>query len=234
MFTSIQGEGIYCGQRQTFVRLAGCNLGCAYCDTQASRELKPSVCRFQRTAGESDFDDVRNPLKADSLIEACHRLGARTVSLTGGEPLLQEGFAAALLRGLARDGFRTYLETNGTLPRPLGTVAAYVDVVAMDIKMPSVCGEQVDWRVHEEFLRAAPRTELFVKAVIGASTPTREVAECAALVARVRRDIPLVLQPVTGVGAIAEHHLVALQETALRELDDVRVIPQCHKLLGVL
>jgi len=232
IFASIQGEGIYCGERQTFVRLAGCNLNCDYCDTPAARDPKPTICRVN---GQhvSYINHESNPLRVDRVAAICRDMQVRTVAITGGEPLTQPEFTAALLNILKRESFRTYLETNGTLPQALAEVVSDVDTVAMDVKIRSAGGADVDWNTHLEFLKAAVRTEVFVKAVVGFRTAVDDVVACAELIARVDRRIPLVIQPVTGTEVISGSQLMELQKSALAYLDDVRVIPQCHKILGL-
>jgi 7-carboxy-7-deazaguanine synthase len=234
IFASIQGEGLYCGQRQTFVRLAGCNLDCRYCDTPASREPNPPTCRVEQSPGSGRFENVPNPLAVDIVLRRCRTLGSVAVTLTGGEPLLQPEFAAALARALKQDGRQVHLETNGTLADGLGAVAPFVDVIAMDMKIPSAAGCEL-WDQHERFLDAAVGSDvlMFVKAIVAPEATESEIERCAGLIASRSRSIPLVIQPVTGERPVAGLRLMRLQEVALAKLEDVRVIPQCHKVLGV-
>ncbi|MGB9619209.1 MAG: 7-carboxy-7-deazaguanine synthase QueE, partial [Armatimonadota bacterium] len=234
IFASIQGEGLFCGQRQTFVRFAGCNLGCHYCDTPAARESNPRTYRVEALPGSGLFQHARNPTSVDTTLRHCRMLGSRAVTLTGGEPLLQPDFAAALARALRSCGHSVHLETNGTLHEALRMVVPNLDVVAMDIKIPSAAGFE-SWERHLRFLDAAAGSDafVFVKAVICAETTESEIERGAALVAAYNRSIPMVIQPVTGE-PIDARRLIRLQEAALARLDDVRVIPQCHRILGVL
>lgn len=113
IFSSIQGESHWSGYPCTFVRLAGCNLDCAYCDT-----------RYARDGG--------TPADLRAIVEAVEREGLATVEVTGGEPLHQAG-TPELLRSLVAGGRRVLLETNGSLP--LEPVPPGV-IVVMDLKAP--------------------------------------------------------------------------------------------------
>ena len=122
VFSSIQGEGPYAGERQIFIRFAGCNLNCAYCDTTKKRHaLKLAV-----------KDIILKIRKLNKKVKH------RTISLTGGEPLLHTEFLEKLLPELKSRGYKIYLETNATLPRALKRVLRYIDYVCADIKLPSV------------------------------------------------------------------------------------------------
>lgn len=233
VFASIQGEGIYCGQRQTFVRLAGCNLACSYCDTPAAREPKPDRCNVDLSMAGQGCLASENPVDTDDVLDACRRLGSETVSITGGEPLMQVDFLYALMLELKASDFTVHLETNGTLWQEMRRVEDLADVVAMDIKLPSSSGQGDIWESHTRFLRVAASSEVFAKAIVTNKTPEEEVRRCAELVAAVDRSIPLVIQPVWGEDAVPGPYLIGLQSAALDSLADVRVIPQCHKILGL-
>jgi len=233
IFASIQGEGLFCGQRQTFVRFAGCNLDCRYCDTPSAREAYPGFCRVETSPAAGLFRDVGNPVSVETILCSCRRLGSRAVTLTGGEPLLQPDFAAALAHALAKESYQVHLETNGTLHEALPTILPSLAVIAMDVKMPGAAGLEL-WDRHERFLdvAAGSDTVVFVKAVVSSETTESEIDRCAALIASRNRSIPLVIQPVAGE-TVDGRRLIGLQEVALARIDDVRVIPQCHRMLGL-
>ena len=121
IFSSLQGEGKNQGRPCLFIRLAGCNLQCRWCDTPESR------------AGgrEMTVEDVH---------EQVWRLNPRYVCITGGEPLLQADELEALLTSLHKRGITTDIETNGTISftrfQPFASVC-------MDVKCPS-SGEESD------------------------------------------------------------------------------------------
>ena len=239
IFSSIQGEGLFVGCRQVFVRLAGCNLFCRYCDTRDSFAV-PAAARVETDAGSRVFGSITNPVAASELFAAVANL-CRTphhsISLTGGEPLLQPQ-AVVALSPLRDKGVRLYLETNGTLPKALAQVIQHIDIVSMDFKLPSELPEQQEyWQEHAEFLKVACQREVFVKIVLSGRTSPSELERAIALICDINPAIPLILQPVTpvhGVTPVVPEQVLRWQELALASLQNVRVIPQTHKLMGQL
>jgi 7-carboxy-7-deazaguanine synthase len=94
-FYSIQGEGTWTGTPAVFVRLAGCNLNCRFCDTDYSLTEYASVERVVARVRELGG-------------------GCPTVILTGGEPLAQRE-SSTLIDALCRDGRRVHVESNGSV-----------------------------------------------------------------------------------------------------------------------
>lgn len=238
IFSSVQGEGVHVGCRQIFIRMHGCNLKCSYCDT-VSGNIQPE-CRIEATPGRRDFKYIANPLGAEDIARAAASLKLsqhHSVSLTGGEPLLYPSLIkelAPLIKGTRRG---IYLETNGTLPENLAEVIDLIDIVAMDIKLPGTAGIAPLWDVHRKFLKIASAKYTFVKIVVGGETLPEEVKTAAEHIKDTDPDMPLVIQPVSVKGeitAISTKHVLDLQELALNILDDVRVIPQTHKIMGFL
>jgi len=257
IFVSLQGEGPYVGQRQVFCRTAGCSLGCRWCDTEESRRQTSSCYIRGRTPRIES-----NPLDAKTAAEAVLDIAAEaspvdTVSLTGGEPLEQCGFVAALARGLSSAGLKIYLETNGIHARALDVVMPYVDVLAMDIKLPSAVGAAL-WERHEAFLARIKRTpfepgwnspgaapvkkDVFVKVVVDDQAEIKEVEKAARIVADANPAIPLILQPEGGTtlkhircpgGGDFWEFVDTCAKRAQAVLENVRVIPQNHKILGI-
>lgn len=240
VFSGIQGEGLYVGRRQIFIRLCGCNLACDFCDTEGARRV-PSVCRIELTPGDRDFAQFPNPLRIEKVIECVTALNQplglhHAAVLTGGEPLDDIEWATAVARGLKESGIRVMLETNGTLAESLVAILPFVDLISMDIKLPSASGQD-SFAAHEGFMAIAADRNLYVKMVVCMTTTNEEVSSAARMVESAGRSIPLVLQPVTIMGGVrppSAEQMLEWQSLCARHLDDVRVIPQCHRILGQL
>lgn len=96
IFSSLQGEGAYAGVPSVFIRFAGCNLKCPFCDT---------------------YHEIGRPMTDEEIIEEVKRYPARHIVLTGGEPSLQ--IDAEFIDILKRStGKEIAIETNGTHPVP--------------------------------------------------------------------------------------------------------------------
>jgi len=214
IFSSIQGEGLYVGQEQTFVRFYGCNLSCKFCDERHKRNF------MERTASEV----------IDKVIDA----GKSVVSITGGEPLMQSDFLKEILPSLREKNLKIYLETNGTLDDKLLDVLELVDIISMDFKLPSSTGIESLWQEHERFLKIAMEKELFVKSVITPQTSISDIKTAAYIVSELNEDIPFILQPVSYNNKIKNIELLpAFFQEVKETLNNVRVIPQIHKIMGM-
>ena len=218
IFQSIQGEGIYVGERQVFIRFIGCNLSCEYCDVAESNN--------KTLTSDDVIKEVDKILTNPKLFHS--------ISLTGGEPLLQVDFLKELLPKLK---IKKYLETNGTLPAHLSEIIELIDVVAMDIKLPSATGCASYFKEHEKFLETALFKDVFVKAVFTKDTLPKEIDDMCALIERVESEIPLVLQPATPQRGSkikpAPEQILAFHTIAKNRLKNVRIIPQTHKMIDM-
>lgn len=94
IFYSLQGEGLYSGAACVFIRFAGCNLACGWCDTKYAAKTNLILTPRQ-------------------ILAEIKKYPARDVVLTGGEPCLQD--LSALIKQLAARKYRVHLETNGTI-----------------------------------------------------------------------------------------------------------------------
>jgi 7-carboxy-7-deazaguanine synthase len=114
IFLSLQGEGTRAGLPCSFVRLAGCNLRCKWCDTA-----------YAWTDGQE--------MSVENVLHRLEELACPRVEVTGGEPMIQP-LTVELLRQLVEGGYETLLETNGSLD--LAPVDGRV-VKIVDFKCPS-------------------------------------------------------------------------------------------------
>ncbi len=166
IFESVQGEGIYFGQRQIFIRFSGCNLNCRFCDTRHKQffELNPEEL-LEKIKSYSNKHEV--------------------LSFTGEEPLLQRDFLKNIFKLTHAHGYKNYLETNGTLPDELEEVINDVDIVAMDLKLPSSTGLKNYWYQHRRFLKVASLKNAFLKAVVCEDTTQDDLEEAISLIKEV-------------------------------------------------
>lgn len=119
IFSSFQGEGLNTGLATTFVRLAGCNIRCRWCDTPYA--LDPG-----------DGEDM----EIDGIIKIVGELRNEIICITGGEPMYQSD-VHLLISDLVERGYKINLETNGTIY--LGNIVDRFPQVfiSMDVKTPS-------------------------------------------------------------------------------------------------
>ena len=160
-----------------------------------------------------------------------------SVSLTGGEPLFYSKFLESFLPELKAREFKVYLETNGTLPRALKQHLPWIDIIAMDLKPPSSSQDRSYFKEHAEFLKLASSKEVFVKVVITTKTSLQDIETCVRIVQETDPLIPFVFQPESELTGINLKALKLIEEKfiecASKNLKDVRVIPQMHKIWGV-
>jgi len=240
VFSSIQGEGLLAGRRQIFVRLTGCNLDCLCCDTNFA---KTDICKLESRPGSGDFIDLPQPLtlkQLTSVIADWQYLlpGAHhSISFTGGEPLLQSDSLAKWFPEIQKL-IPVHLETNGTMHEALMEVIGHVDFISMDMKLPSTSGCTAQLlELHRLFLKQSLGNNVSVKIVVGEATDSLEVMQVCDIICSLNRATPLFMQPMTlsdGRTGISSTRILCLQELASSMLPDVRVIPQMHKLLGLL
>jgi len=123
IFTSIDGEvsRFHQGTMSTFIRFAGCNLKCPYCDTQYAQ---------QNWQGKE--------YSVEEVLDKVQEIGCKKVTITGGEPLLQKDELLLLIRNLYSKGYKITVETNGSIAIP----PAFVFELDID-----GCPEEFCWAV---------------------------------------------------------------------------------------
>lgn len=173
IFSSFQGEGLWIGRRQIFVRFAGCNLDCNYCDTSATKSKDSGILM--------SVDEVFEK------IEELETSDLHSISFTGGEPLLYADFINELSNKLSNrshnklpnkyhndshksldfnifnnssnkmakinneNDIKIMIETNGTLPDSLSKIEK-IDCVSLDIKLKEQLGQKWEDSIFENEL----------------------------------------------------------------------------------
>jgi len=116
IYKSVQGESSFTGLPCIFVRLAGCNLRCSWCDSE-----------YTFTGGSK--------MSPNEVMAEVKKLEpVKLVEITGGEPMLQEREVVPLMERLLKDGYEVLIETSGE--RPLATVPKSVRKI-VDVKCPA-------------------------------------------------------------------------------------------------
>lgn len=230
VFTSIEGEGVLLGTKTLFVRLAGCPFRCGYCDTGYALPMDSGT--------EYGMDE------AFELVRGSLERGTFKVNFTGGDPLVQHEAVAELARRVRGEaGTPTYLESSCYDAARFRVVLPHMDYVKAELKTAD--SGFVDEARYPALLESALEclrasvalgTFTYVKIVVGASTSAAHLAD---LVGRALEAAPggaglsgLVIQPVTGRGAPSLGHLLRLYDAARPLYEDVRVVPQLHKMIG--
>lgn len=212
IFYSFQGEGPWVGYPQIFIRFYGCNIHCAYCD-------------------EPDYVEDRQNYTVEKVLEelkAYKDLPVHSVSITGGEPLIQVQAIKDLLPQLP---YPAYLETNATLPKNLDEVKDLFTYFSVDYKH----GFQKEFAEFLEKIKDKPN--VFIKYVLVEDFPVEDMQEIIRIMSQINPNMPLVIQPVTPFAEVktkASPETISLAfSMATKVLNDVRIIPQTHKFIGV-
>ena len=259
VFASIQGEGRFVGEPQVFLRLWGCPLRCRWCDTPGSWSLPAAPrARIASLRGVRREAGWASPFQAATWIAEVEPGRARTISVTGGEPLLWPAFLRELRRYVGPR--RIHLETAGAHPRALEQVLDAVDHVSLDLKLPADLdppegasgaglpaeaepwtepppADAVQWAlVRSRVLELVRGRDACGKVIVAGGRRASEFRALLDDVAAIAPELPLYLQPVTpmhGVPAPEPGLLNELVELALERALAVRVVPQVHRALGV-
>jgi organic radical activating enzyme len=176
IFESIQGEGPSIGQPALFLRLAGCNLGCQWCDTAYAWDWK----RFGRKAVTR--------IAVSEFVEQIRALPGRRLVITGGEPLIQQVSLSALLAEMEPER-PVEVETNGTIV-PQEELLSRIDQWNVSAKL-SHNGQPREKRIQVGALRALRDTgRAWLKLVVRSEA---DLEEAEVLVAELAWPKPRVL-----------------------------------------
>ena len=224
IFSSFQGEGVLIGQRQIFVRFAGCNLNCAYCDT------KNSISKKEGT--------LMTPEEVVSKIESILTPDCHTISFTGGEPSLYPEFINEVSKLTDLD---IMLETNGTLPANIGLIDN-LDIVSLDIKLK----EQFDGDFKEDiFLNEIKSLNLLITKSINVYCkvvilPCLKIKSFEEVIEKIdneiidKNNVQFIIQPSSPLNEWnnLSNCLFEFSEVVGKYFE-VSTIPQIHKILNI-
>lgn len=206
IFFSLNGEGLLMGVPTVFVRLSGCNLRCAWCDTEYA---------WGKGSKKSVEEIVKEVEKADNGF-------CSWILLTGGEPLIQK--IDQLVHPL-RKKYKIGIETNGSLYKD---VLKNCDFISVDIKPPSSGNPTEDMHSFRGIVDVIERKEGQVKAVIA---DENDYAFVYRFVQENSMTVPLVLQPCWG--RMGYHDLCKLYFKNPLPVRNIRILTQIHKIGGI-
>ena len=177
IFHSLQGEGPFTGRPSVFVRLSGCNLNCAWCDTAYTWNW--DTTQFIHNSGLKYSKSLEQAkLTADELADKIQSFDCRALVLTGGEPMIQQKNLPTLLRLLKSNDqpWEFDIETNGTI-EPTEELDEMISCYVVSPKLSNT-GMVYGTRIKQEVLQwyaASPKS--FFKFVVGSLSDVDEVVE---------------------------------------------------------
>lgn len=203
IFDSIDGEGKRTGELTTFIRLAGCNLRCSYCDT-------PYALDFEQG----------NKMYLSEIIKKCKEYGNKNITLTGGEPLARI-YIGDLIAELAENDFQINIETNGSI-RLYNNPRLKNVFYTMDYKCPS---SNVEESMDLENLSWLDEDDV-LKFVVGSKEDLERVVTILD-----DNDIKAQVYISPVFGKIEAKEIVDFMKEWKRILKNARVQVQLHKII---
>ena len=211
IFHSLQGEGRLTGTPSVFVRLGGCNLACAFCDSPfASRDPEGELMSVSEVLDQVKGMKAANP-------------ETRHVVLTGGEPMLDHDFEI-LAAALARLGYHITVETNGTIYRRVNCNLMSISPKLSSSTPPvgevgALAAEHESTRYQPEVInRLTSEYDYQLKFVVDSDADCREVEQFLAAHPSVRRDQVLLMSQGTTVAELEKK-----KEWILHQCEDLKV-----------
>lgn len=229
IFTSIEGEGMLFGTKTMFVRMAGCPLKCHWCDTPYALPTNSGKDYSMEEAKELIYKNVQpNTYK---------------INFTGGEPLLQYEAVKELAKFFREKNIRTYLESACYSAAIFSKVLPYIDICKIEFKLRD--SKVVDEKNYDNLLRneieclklAIREGKItYIKIVV---TNSSDLKEFMGLVHKVfsmvkPTDIAgFIIQPSYRVDEPTLEVLFGFYDAVYPFYDQVRIVPQLHKTIGV-
>ena len=229
IFTSIEGEGILFGTKTMFVRLAGCPLKCHWCDTPYAIPLD--------SGSDYSVDEV------EGLISKNLQPNTYKVNFTGGEPLLQHEAVIDLAKFVRQKGIKTYLESACYDSARFAKVLPYIDLVKVEFKLKD--SKVVDAKHYGSLLRSeldclkmavGSGKITYIKVVVTNSSSLKEFKDLVHEVFKVAKPSEIagfIIQPSYKIDEPTLDLLFGFYDAVYPIYDQVRVVPQLQKIIGV-
>jgi 7-carboxy-7-deazaguanine synthase len=229
IFTSIEGEGILFGTKTMFVRLAGCPLKCHWCDTPYALPMD--------SGSDYSIDEVKE-LISNSLHPNTYK-----VNFTGGEPLVQHEAVIELAKFVRQKGIKTYLESACYDTARFAKVLPHIDLVKVEFKLKdskvvaekhygSLLGSELDCLK----LAIGSGKTTYIKVVVTNLSSLKEFKELVHEVFRAAKPAEIagfIIQPSYKIDEPTLDVLFGFYDAVYPVYDQVRVVPQLHKVIGV-
>jgi 7-carboxy-7-deazaguanine synthase len=228
IFTSIEGEGILFGTKTMFVRLAGCPFRCHWCDTPYALPMD--------SGSDYSVEEVKE------IISRSLQPNTYKINFTGGEPLVQYEAVIELAKFVRQKGLRAYLESACYDAVRFAKVLPYMDICKVELKLrdSKIVNEKQYCNLLKnelECLRQAVSCckTTYIKVVVTNSSNLKEFKEIVREVFRIAKPSELagfIIQPSYRIDEPTLDVLFGFYDAVYPMYDQVRVVPQLHKIIG--
>ena len=228
IFTSIEGEGILFGTKTMFVRLAGCPFRCHWCDTLYALPMD--------SGSDYSVEEVKE------IISKTLQPNTYKINFTGGEPLVQYEAVIELAKFVRQKGLRAYLESACYDAVRFAKVLPYMDICKVELKLrdSKIVNEKQYCNLLKnelECLRQAVSSckTTYIKVVVTNSSNLKEFKEIVREVFRIAKPSELagfIIQPSYRIDEPTLDVLFGFYDAVYPMYDQVRVVPQLHKIIG--
>ena len=228
IFTSIEGEGILYGTKTLFVRLAGCPYSCFYCDTLDALPL--------------DSGKEYSINEACDLIDKNLQKNTYKVNFTGGEPLIQHEAVSELAKHVKSKGVPTYLESACFDSKKFLHVLPSIDFVKIEFK--TIDSKFIDVKHYPNLIKNTlecleasinANKTTYIKIVVSSNTEFSSFNELVDKIFKIasKENISgFIIQPTTSISEPSLEKLIEFYDSVYPYYDQVRIVPQLHKIIN--